>query len=208
MKRRSMPTADSPATMSATASATLFGHQMRPTRLLLVPGLLVIALCAAACGSNSPSASSSANSMILQGLKAESHGQTQQAQEDFSSAVKDDPTDTVGYYDLGVIYQEYLNNPTQAAAEYNKALSVNPTYQPAMYNLATIEASSDPQGAISLYSQLVKLNPNQSNALFNLGLLLVAQSSPTDQLTGHLDLKKAIALNPSLASRLPKGITP
>jgi len=203
-----MPTAETPDMISGEASAPLGGHRSRLARFLLVPGFLLIALFAAACGSSSPSASSSADSLILQGLKVESQGQTQQALHDFSAAVKEDPTNTIGYYDQGVIYQEYLNNPTQAVVEYNKALSVDPTYKPAMYNLAIIQTSNDPQGAINLYSQLLKLEPNQSKVLFNLGLLLVAQSNPAERLAGHVDLKKAITLDPSLASRLPKGITP
>ena len=74
-----------------------------------------------------------------------------------------------------------------------------------MFNLATLEASSNPQNAITLYNQLLKLKPNDANVLFNLGLLLIAQNQPV---TGHADLKKAISLDPSLSSRVPKGITP
>lgn len=207
MTLRPMPTAETPHSMHGRAWPAS-GRHLISTRILLVPGLIVIALFAAACGSSSPSPSSAADSLIVQGLKAESHGQTQQALSDFQASVKKDPTNAVGYYDLGVIYQEYLGNPTQSAAEYNKALLVSPNYKPAMYNLATVEAASDPQGAIGLYNQLLKLNPKQSNVLFNLGLLLVAQSNSVDQLSGHVDLKNAIALDPSLASRLPKGVTP
>jgi Flp pilus assembly protein TadD len=183
-------------------------RRRRLTRLLPIPAFLVAGVLAAACNSGTPSASSAAGTLISQGLDAESHGQTHQALTDFTEALKKDPANAVGYYDLGVVYQEYLSNPTQAAVEYNKALLVNPNYKPAMYNLATIKASTDPQGAMTLYTQLLKLDPKQANVLFNLGLLQIAQSDPTTQLTGHSNLKQAIALQPSLGSRVPKGITP
>ena len=81
----------------------------------------------------------------------------------------------------------------------------DPTYIPAMYNLATAQSSGDPQAAIDEYNKIIALSPNDANVLFNLGLLLIAQNQP---LPGHADLKKAIAITPSLAQRVPAGITP
>ena len=46
-------------------------------------------------------------------------------------------------YDLGVIYQK-LNNPTAAANYYTKALLVDSTYKPALYNLAIVETTRHP----------------------------------------------------------------
>ena len=87
----------------------------------------------------------------------------------------------------------------------NKALLANPHYQPALYNLATLEASSNPLGAVTLYNQLLTLSPSNADALFNDGLLLIAHGSSTQ---GHSDISKAISINPAFAKRLPAGITP
>jgi tetratricopeptide (TPR) repeat protein len=180
--------------------------RFRLTRFLLAPALLGIALVAAACSSNNaPSASSSAGSDIAAGLKAESAGQNQQAVNDFTAATAADPADAIGYYDLGVVYQENLNDATSAIAAYNKALLAKPNYKPALFNLAILETSSDPQSAISLYNKLLALSPNDANSNFNLGLLLIAQNQATQ---GHADVKKAIFINPALAKRVPAGITP
>ena len=176
----------------------------RLTVTLLAPALLTVALLGAAC-SSTPSASSSADSLVAQGLQAESDGQSQQAVNDFTAATTKDPSNAIAYYDLGVLYQQKLNEPSQAAAEYNKALLINPKYKPAMFNLAILDTSSDPQSAISLYNQLLALNPNDANVNFNLGLLLIAQNQSAQ---GHADLKKAVLINPSLVKRLPAGITP
>lgn len=175
-------------------------------RMALPLVLAAIALFAAAC-SSSPSSnpSSEADSLVSQGLTAESHGEVQQAVSDFNAAVTKNPSSAIPYYDLGVVYQEKLNEPSLAQTEYNKATLADSSYRPALFNLATLETSSDPGNAINLYNELLKLKPNDPNVLFNLGLLLIAQNQ---SLTGHADLKKAISLDPSLASRVPKGITP
>jgi tetratricopeptide (TPR) repeat protein len=169
--------------------------------------LVSLGILVAACGnSGSPTTGrSSANTDVTQGLAAERSGQTQQAIKDFQSALTADPTDAVPYYDLGVIYQLYLKQPSQAASEYNKALLANSSYRPAIYNLAIIETASNPQGAIALYQQLLTFNPNDSNVLFNLGLLLHAQGQPTQ---GQADVSKAVLINPALKSRVPAGISP
>ena len=56
MTRRRMPTAETPHSMHGKAWPVSGRHLIR-TRFLLVPGLIVIALFAAACGSSSPSPS-------------------------------------------------------------------------------------------------------------------------------------------------------
>lgn len=176
----------------------------RVASLVLIPCLAAAALVVAACNDSS-SPSSSANSSIAQGLSAESHGKTQEAIKDFNAAVAKDPTSAIAYYDLGVVYQQLVNDPTSAANAYNKALLANPNYKPALFNLAILQTQSDPASAITTYNQVLKLSPNDANTLFNLGLLLIAQNQT---LQGHADLKKAISIDPTLAKRVPAGITP
>lgn len=166
----------------------------------------VVAACTSGGGSSSTNTTASpANALIVQGLSAQQHGQTKQAVQDFTAALAKDPNNVTAHYDLGVIYQQYQNNARQAAAEYNKAISVSSNYKPALYNLALLETKSDPHGAVTLYNKLLVLNPKDPNVLFNLGLLLISLNDPVE---GHADLKQAIALNPSLAGRVPAGVTP
>ena len=205
-----MPSSVQNAVLSSTphgeAPAPSHARRGRLGRIAVPLALAAIALFAAAC-SSSPSSnpSSEADSLVSQGLTAESHGQVQQAVSDFNAAVVKNPSSAIPYYDLGVVYQEKLNEPSLAQTEYNKATLADSSYRPALFNLATLETSSNPQNAINLYNELLKLKPNDANVLFNLGLLLIAQNQ---SLTGQADLKKAISLDPSLASRVPKGITP
>jgi Tfp pilus assembly protein PilF len=174
--------------------------------MVLIPALLALSLLTTACsGGSTPTSSSPGNAFITDGLNAEAAGQVQQAIKDFNSAVSANPASPVGYYDLGVVYQQRLNDETKAADEYNKSVLADPNYKPALYNLAILNTQSNPQQAIALYNQLLKINPNDPNVNFNLGLLLIAQGQAAQ---GHADLTKAIFLNPALKSRVPSGITP
>jgi type IV pilus assembly protein PilF len=195
------------STSDATFDVASPPPRRRPWRrsgVLLVPAILAVAVLAGACNS-SPSATSASDSSLTAGLKAENSGQAQQALKDFNAAAAKNPTSAVPYYDLGVVYQEQLKNPTQAAVEYNKALLADPKYKSAMFNLATIETTTSPLNAITLYQKLLTLNPNDANTLFNLGLLLYGNGQMAQ---GQVDLAKAISLDPGLKSRLPAGVTP
>ena len=204
MTLNSVQTADKDGAAPQEASSRHRTRVRRTAAFVLIPCLAAVALLATACTS-SDSPTSSANALISEGLASESHGQTQEAIKDFNSAVAKNPASAIAYYDLGVVYQQQVNDPTSAAQADNKALLANPNYKPALFNLAILQTQSDPTAAIATYTQLLKLNPNDANTLFNLGLLLIAENQP---LQGHADLKKAIAIDPTLAKRVPAGITP
>lgn len=186
----------------APGSSAGLSRLLRP--ILPVVGVAVAALVAASCGSSSPSPSSAADSLVANGLQAEANGQYQQAQSDFLSAAAKERS-AIPYYDLGVLYQRELNDPAKAATAYKHALTIQPKNRNAMFNLAVLDTTSEPQAAENLYNQLRLEYPKDAQAYFNLGVLLIQQNQPTP---GHLLLKKAIALDPALAKQVPAGITP
>jgi tetratricopeptide (TPR) repeat protein len=178
---------------------------VRRVQLLLASTFVAVGLCAASCGGGSPSNSTSANSLVSQGLRAESAGHLQQAAKDFMAATAKDHKNASAYYQLGVLYQHFLNKPAQAAIAYKKALVHKPNDRAAMYKLAVLDTLSTPQAAQNLYARLLVLDPHDARVNFNLGLLLIEENQPVP---GHAYLKKAISLDPSLAKRVPSGITP
>jgi tetratricopeptide (TPR) repeat protein len=182
---------------------------MRGT-LRLIGSAAAIALLGAACGNGGSTNSGAksptppkgnANQLVAAGLAAQSHGELDLAVSDYQAALQKDPTNKFAYYDLGVVYQG-RNDATNASANYKKALLIDPAYAPALFNLATIEATSDPQGAITLYKQILTANPKDANSAFNLGLLLI---STGDTANGKAELTVAVALDPNLKSRVPPG---
>jgi tetratricopeptide (TPR) repeat protein len=179
----------------------------RRARWLAVCPLALVALGATACSSNGGSGaalSGTANQLVGAGLAAQQQGQVDQAKKDYQAALTKDPNNKYAYYDLGVIFQQ-AQDSTDATTNYRRALVIDPNFKPALFNMAVLETSSDPQGAIALYQQLLQLNPNDANVNFNLGLLLIAQGQSTQ---GHANLAKAIQIDPSLSSRLPAGTKP
>jgi Flp pilus assembly protein TadD len=161
------------------------------------------ALFTASCG-GSPSRSSEADSLVSKGLQAEAAERFQLAANDFRSAASKDHSDAIPYFELGVLYQR-IHDSTKAATAYKQALSLEPKYKKAMFNLAVVDTPTQPQAAMNLYNELRLQNPKDAQVDFNLGLLLIAQSQPTP---GHQLLKQAVSLDPMLAKRLPAGMTP
>ena len=174
--------------------------------LFVVGALAAVALVATACSKSGSGTtlSGTANQLVGAGLAAQQQGLVAQAKQDYQAALTKDPNNKYAYYDLGVIFQQ-AQDATDATTNYRRALVIDPNFKPALFNMAVLETSSDPQGAIALYQQLLQLNPNDANVNFNLGLLLIAQGQSSQ---GHADLSKAVQIDPSLSSRLPAGTKP
>lgn len=138
--------------------------------------------------------------LFLHAYAQQKAGDISEAQKEYLSIIAINPVNYYAYYDLGLIYQD-TNHPAPATVDYEKALLVDPTFQPALYNLAVLETSSDPTSAIDLYQQLQALHPHNADAVaFNLGLLYIQTGH---QSAGVAELKYALTLDPALASRLP-----
>jgi len=64
-------------------------------------------------------------------------GQTEEALKNFDAAIAADPTNPSLYYNRGIIFDE-LKEADKAAADYSKALEVDPTFFDAAYNLGAM----------------------------------------------------------------------
>ncbi|HEY1829339.1 MAG TPA: tetratricopeptide repeat protein [Acidimicrobiales bacterium] len=168
-------------------------------------------IVASACSSPSVNqASSESTSQLLNaGVAALKDGNTQGAGSDFHAVLKLDPTNThkedqIADFDLGVIEQDQNDVPA-AEADYQSAIKLDAFYVGPKYNLAIEETTSDPLDAISLYRQVITIQPSDVNAIYNLGLLLYAMGQKPE---GQTYLAQAIQMAPSLAKKLPAGVTP
>ena len=87
-------------------------------------------------------------------------------------------------------------NYTQAAQKYEVVLGIDPTYTPALFNLAILRKNSgDSAQAVALYRRLLAVNPKYAAAHMNLGLLLRATGQKQ---AGDAEVRQAITLNPKL----------
>lgn len=176
------------------------GHRQH----LIAAGVAVVAaLVLASCSSGgTPQANTTSPSVLPRLDKAiheEIHGQYAAAVADFLAVVKTDPKSQIAWYDLGVI-ADRDNETSQAERDYRAAIAADPTYVPALYNLAALLAPTEPHEAIPLYRQAVAQKPNDADARLNLGFALLATGQKA---AGRAQLAEAIKLNPKIASRVP-----
>jgi Flp pilus assembly protein TadD len=154
----------------------------------------------AACGSSHATPAEAATTLVTQGLKAQLSGDLATAASDYQQAIQLDGSNMVAHYDLGTVYDQQRSSE-RAVSEYQTALVIDPTFPDALFNLAVDTAGTNPQSAAVLYSKVVSLQPSFAAAWLNLGFALMTQGAGVQ---AKADWAKAIALDPTLASRLPK----
>jgi tetratricopeptide (TPR) repeat protein len=167
---------------------------------LLVLGLLVTAGCGVVAQAKSEG--QKANDLIWQGMKAQEAGRTSEAADDYRKALALDPRNKFAYFDLGVIDQGAGRN-SSAELEYRTALQFDANFAEALYNLAVLRAQAAPAEAADLYRRVTAVKPGFADAHLNLGFLLISMGQKTE---GKAELDRAVAIRPSLASRVPANI--
>jgi Tfp pilus assembly protein PilF len=167
----------------------------------------VLGLALTACGTSpkAPSKTSTKKSTVevtlARALRELAQKNFAPAVADFLAVVKADPANHVAWFDLGVIAQQ-AGQYTQAANDYISSLGHDPRYVPALYNLAILETPTHPKTAAELYQKAIAVEPNDAEAHLNLGF--VFDSLGEDQ-AGYLQFLRAVKLDPSLHSRVPKA---
>lgn len=91
----------------------------------------------------------------------------------------------------GVIYADYLRQEDAAERELHAALALNPTFVPALFNLANLKEDLGRRDeAIGIYERLLALDPNNYEAMArHAGLLEI--TGPVDPAIGRLQLALA-----------------
>jgi superkiller protein 3 len=175
----------------------------RGTRAAAAAGALVAAgVLISGCGSSGSSTPTTPAGIFQAGYSALSHGNYQSAKDEFTAVLATNPNMASAQYNLGLA-ETGLKNTAAAIAAYQKAIQLNPKMTAAMFNLADLQASTDPKAAIATLRHLLTITPNDHNAQFNLGYLL-EQNGHVAQ--GKILLGKAIAADPALRARVPAGM--
>jgi Tfp pilus assembly protein PilF len=166
---------------------------------LRLTGAVVLAMLAACGQSSAQSQSQIASADLNAGLTAQASGDLATATTDYKNAIAHDPHNKYAYYDLGLV--EQLQGQSAAAeANYRAALQIDPNFDRALFNLAIIRTGPSPAEAEELYRHVIALDPNDASAYLNLGFLLISESRTAE---GQADLRMAVQLDPSDASRIP-----
>jgi Tfp pilus assembly protein PilF len=156
--------------LHVTLNAPAVTLHSRWARLTASASLLVVALALAGCGSGGPktsnrstSTTASAAALINTGIAQASAKQYQQADTTFRDVLVLSPHNKFAWYNLGLIAQ-LQNKAASARADYSKALSIDPSYTPAMYNKAILLERTNLRSALALYQQITSINPKASTA--------------------------------------------
>lgn len=167
-----------------------------------VVGALTLAGALTACGGSSGGKAADANTLLQAGIKEQQKGDTNAARQLFEQVLAKQPNNFYAHYNLGVLDQQ-SKDTASALREYGAALTINPTYVPALFNEATIFAQSDPALAITTYRKVVILQPHAPTAYLNLGLLEAAHGELAQ---GVKDLNTALHQDPSLGPQVPPAL--
>jgi tetratricopeptide (TPR) repeat protein len=157
-------------------------------------------------GRHSTTPSGQENALFQQAFSDQLKGNLKEAEKIYLQILRLDPLNAYAYYDLALIYQ-YSKDISSATTAYEKTLLLMPNYQPALFNLASIETTTDPAAAIQLYEELQRLPDlkHPDAVAFNLGLLLVEGGHTAE---GDAQLRYAVTLTPSLETRIPAKYLP
>jgi Tfp pilus assembly protein PilF len=136
--------------------------------------------------------------LLTQGLQQHSDGKLDDAAATYRRLLDEEPSNKLAWYNLGLVEQTQGDNRS-ATASYRKALAIDKEFVPAMFNIAVIETTTKPSGAVVLYEKIIKIEPDHAAAHLNLGFLL---KKLKEVKRGNEELRKAVELDPSLASRL------
>lgn len=168
------------------------------------PLLILFMLVTTACGvkAQAKAPTEQANDLVNAGVKAQAIGNTAQAADNYHKALSLDPRNKFAYFDLGVMDQNAGRNQS-AELNYRTALQYDPNFVGPMYNLAVLRTETAPAEAIDLYKKVIAVEPGYAAAHLNLGFLLIAAGKKPE---GKAELDRAVALDPSFASRIPASL--
>ncbi len=100
----------------------------------------------------------------------------------------------------GVIYSEYLRRDDAAVEELQAALGLNPTFVPALLNLANIqEGFGRREEALALYERLLQVEPRCYDGLTRYAYLK-ASAGPDDALDALVDRLRRALQHPGVAA--------
>jgi tetratricopeptide (TPR) repeat protein len=170
---------------------------MHSIRAALGIGMLAVVL--AACGTPQ-----SAATLVSLGLKAQLSGDLTTAEDNYQQAIKLDANNVLAHYDLGTV-DDRNGKTSLAVGEYTAALVIDPTFSDALFNLAVDTTAADPLSAKALYMKVVSQTPTFAAAWLNLGFILQSEGNATQ---ARADWTKAVALEPSFATRVPSATPP
>jgi tetratricopeptide (TPR) repeat protein len=211
VSRSQLTTVGDPTATDVRARGT--GKRAGPSVFCIAIWLIMVGLAMTGCGSGTSKHTSSAQSsssssdqvtsgsattLIETGIAQATAKQYQQAETTFRDVLVLSPGNKFAWYNLGLIAQ-VQNRASEAIADYSKAIASDPTYTPAMYNMAILMEATNLHAALALYQRTTRINPKAATAFLRESFVYARLG---DKASAAQARARAVALDPSLA-RIP-----
>jgi tetratricopeptide (TPR) repeat protein len=173
---------------------------------LVVASALAIPMLSA-CGDDESPAVKTAGT-LQEALADQLAGRDDEAAAAYTGILKEDPSNKVALYNLGLLAQNE-GDLVEAEAKYRAALAADAAYTPALFNLAIIRTSQGgaegKKEAIELYRKVIAATPDDAGSHLNLGFLVLEAG---DDATAQREFATAVRLQPDLAQRISPDQSP
>lgn len=142
--------------------------------------------------------------LLKQGIEQGQAGKADEAKATFEKVVALQGDNKFAWFNLGYLAQS-RGLASEAVANYDKALEIDDSYRPAMFNKAILLEREKPDEALALYRKIVDADKAASTAYLRLGLMLDKRN---DQKGARTAFTSAIAVDGGLASSVPARYRP
>lgn len=132
-------------------------------------------------------------------LSAQQQGEALTARALYLEVLERDSDHPTALFNLGVLAQQQ-GDTQEALGRYRAASAADPKLADALFNEATILATTDRAAAVDRYRRVLALQPGRAAAHLNLGLVLAELGSLAD---ARQELALAVELEPVLRQRVP-----
>jgi Tfp pilus assembly protein PilF len=141
-----------------------------------------------------------AAALLDAGLTQARHQDFTRAKSTFERVLEVDPGNAIAWYNLGVLAQGE-GRRDDALAAYGAALKSDAAHSSALFNMALLLETSDPDKALALLRRAVSANPRASTAQFHIGAVLARQGHEEQAVDAY---RRAVTIDPSLRSQVPE----
>ncbi|MGC4894992.1 tetratricopeptide repeat protein [Micromonospora sp. DT31] len=142
--------------------------------------------------------------LLQQGVQQGQAGQADEAKKTFEKVLSLQADNKFAWFNLGYLAQS-RGLGSEAVTNYDKALEIDGSYRPAMFNKALLLEAEKPDEALALYRKIVDADKAASTAYLRLGVMLDRRE---DQKGARAAFTSAVAADGSLASAVPAKYRP
>ncbi|MBQ1769510.1 MAG: tetratricopeptide repeat protein [Turicibacter sp.] len=134
-------------------------------------------------------------------IAIESYQDYIRAEKYYRKAIELNPESPTLYFNLAILYEQFLSQPSEAIMYYKEAISLDSNYVDAYINLAElcIDLNDDVELAFECSQKVMELEPNHARNLNNLGCLYIKNKQDAASAIPYFEKSVELSSNPATA---------